>query len=83
MLLFGAVRLPRALLYGVREVVKHKLIHGAQTTPDEDHSMNTWTSHLDGARMLLRMRGSEMLREGSTYRLFALLRYQIVSHCQC
>ena len=50
-----------------------------QTTPDDEHSMASWTAHLDGARMLLRIRGPELLRRGPAYRMFNMLRQQIVS----
>ena len=53
-------------------------VYHVQTTPDKDHSMISWTSHLDGARQLLCMRGREMLKSGATYHMFGFLRVQIV-----
>lgn len=49
-----------------------------QTTPDATHSIMSWTSHLDGARHLLRMRKDMELQNGAAYRMFSILRVQIV-----
>ena len=50
-----------------------------QTTPDATHSIMSWTSHLDGARYLLRLRGQTLLANGAAFRMFSILRQQIVS----
>ena len=49
-----------------------------QTTPDEKHSLTSWTAHLDGALHLLRLRGRKLLESGARYRMFSLLRLQMV-----
>ena len=49
-----------------------------QTTPDDAHSITSWTAHLDGACNLLRTRGRNLLHHGVQYRMFSMLRTQIV-----
>ena len=52
-----------------------------ETTPDDSHSLNSWTAHLDGARMLLRLRGRQGLHAGPTFRMFNFFRQQVLTNC--
>ena len=40
----------------------------------------SWTTHLDGARYLLRIRGKTLLETDTSYQLFNVLRGQIVRY---